>query len=314
MRMEKVYIPIVSGNNYILIMPLLVIPERLSSDLATLSRLPSPDYVSEFCRQALEALGVGAKKASLKQAATLLSLELDLVSGSIMALSLLFVEAAKVCPSSSPCLPPPVHSSPPPPPPSHPQRNLSASDLSMSMGDVAMPEDSKHLVSDFYGQHCGELREGLGHVPSSASDAGGSSSPSSSSSAPSAAPLSALGLAVSREELRGGAGAVLPASGASATLPEYRSLDWRLEVEVSRRSLHDAMAPSFTLQLGVAGLGPAAAPAGSSSGAEGAPLASSGPHALMFTADYQALKRAAASLASAGLERSRAHVKRVYKI
>lgn len=77
-------------------MPLLVINERVSSDLAALSRLPSKEYVSEFCRQALEALGAGAKRAALKQAAQLLSLDLDTVSGAVMALSLLFVEAAKV--------------------------------------------------------------------------------------------------------------------------------------------------------------------------------------------------------------------------
>jgi hypothetical protein len=77
-------------------MPLLVINERVGSDLAALARLPSKEYVGEFCRQALESLGSGAKKANLRQAAQLLSLELDVVSGAIMALSLLFVEAAKV--------------------------------------------------------------------------------------------------------------------------------------------------------------------------------------------------------------------------
>ncbi len=77
-------------------MPLLVLNERVSADLAALARLPSREYVAEFCRQALEALGVGAKRASLKQAATLLSLDLEIVSGAIMALSLLLLEAVKV--------------------------------------------------------------------------------------------------------------------------------------------------------------------------------------------------------------------------
>ena len=77
-------------------MPLLVINERLSGDLALLAKLPSRDYVASFCAQSLEALGVGTKKAALKAAAAALGVELEALSGAIMALSLLFVEAAKV--------------------------------------------------------------------------------------------------------------------------------------------------------------------------------------------------------------------------
>ncbi len=77
-------------------MPLITLGERLTQDLGMLSKLPSREYVSEFCKQALEALGVGSKKATLKNAADALSMDLDTVSGAIMALSFLFIEAAKV--------------------------------------------------------------------------------------------------------------------------------------------------------------------------------------------------------------------------
>jgi hypothetical protein len=208
----------------------------------------------------------------------------------------------------------------------------------MSMGDLAIPEDSKREVSEFYGAHAGELREGLGIAGaagggsgSGAGEEGEGAAAGSQASATATAggpALAALGVALARQELQGGAGALLPASGASATLPEYRSLEWRLEVEVSRRAAHCTMAPNFLLQLGVAGLGPEAEEAasgaagggsGSGSGSGGSSgsgegLAASGPHAFLFSADYQALKRASASLATAGLERSKAHVKRVYKI
>ena len=204
----------------------------------------------------------------------------------------------------------------------------------MSMGDIAVPEDSKREVSDFYGAHLGELREGLGCAPSGAvgADAEGSSGAEAGAAAAAAAvsagapALTAVGVALAREELRGGAGALLPASGASATLPEYRGLEWRLQVEVSRRAAHGTLAPGFLLQLGVAGLGPeaeggaaggggsSAGSGGSSAGSSQEALAAAGPHALSFSADFQTLKRAAASLATAGLERSKSHVKRVYKI
>jgi len=77
-------------------MPLLTLNERLSQDLLLLSKLPSREYVSEFCKQALESLGVGSRKSTLKNAADALSLDLDTVSGAIMALSFLFIESAKV--------------------------------------------------------------------------------------------------------------------------------------------------------------------------------------------------------------------------
>jgi hypothetical protein len=303
-------------------MPLLVINERLSGDLVLLSKLPGKEYVAEFCRQALEALGAGQKKAALKQAGAQLGLDLETVSSSIMALSLLFVEAVKVRraglnskkneelkaltkPHTFSQLLQNYYAS------SMVQRNLSAVDLSLSMSDVAIPEDSKREVSDFYGVHFGELKEGLGYGGGTAGAGaeGGEGGAAAAGGGGAPGGLSALGLALARQELRGGAGALLPASGASATVPEYRGLDWRLEVEVSRRHLHETLEPSFTMQLGVAGMGPEAAGTPSSSS-----LAASGPHALIFTSDFQSLKAAAASLATAGLERSKAHVKRAFKI
>jgi hypothetical protein len=317
-------------------MPLLVINERLSGDLALLAKLPSREYVASFCAQSLEALGVGAKKAALKSAAAALGVELEALSGSIMALSLLFVEAAKVRCAALRARARVLarrRLTPPAPPPRPAQRNLSAMDLSLSMGDVALPEDSKREVADFYGAHLGELREGLGlGGGGGAGGGGGGAEEGAGAAAAAAAPgaLAALGLAVAREELLGGAGALLPASGASAVLPEYRGLEWRLEVEVARRALHEALAPNFVLQLAVAGVGPegagaAARGAGDGSGGSGAgagsgagtdaaaQLAAAGPRTVVFDADFQALKRAAASLSTAGLERSMAHVKRVYK-
>ena len=122
--------------------------------------------------------------------------------------------------------------------------------------------------------------------------------------------LSSLSSVVGKEERRGGAGALLPASGASATLPEYRGLEWRLEVEVARRNLHEALQPRFIMQLGVSGLGLAG---GGGDLKNGDSLTVAGPHTCMFQADYTVLKRAAANLSTAAMEKSSSHVKRVYK-
>ena len=77
-------------------MPLLPLPERASQDLLFLATLPSAAHVVEFCRQALDALATGSKKATLRHAATALGVELNAVAGAVMALALVFVEAAKV--------------------------------------------------------------------------------------------------------------------------------------------------------------------------------------------------------------------------
>lgn len=80
-------------------MPFILIPERAAADLVFLSSLPSGEHVSEFCRVALEALACGMKKSTFKHAASALGVELEVVTGAIMALSLIFIEAAKVRPS-----------------------------------------------------------------------------------------------------------------------------------------------------------------------------------------------------------------------
>jgi hypothetical protein len=74
----------------------LALNERASGDLAFLSTLPSRAHVAEFCRQAVGALGSGLQKAVVRQAAAALSADSDAVSGCIMALSLVFLESAKV--------------------------------------------------------------------------------------------------------------------------------------------------------------------------------------------------------------------------
>ena len=137
--------------------------------------------------------------------------------------------------------------------------------------------------------------------------------------------LGSLSLATSQSA--SGAGALLPASGASASLPQFRELDWRLEVQVARRHLHDAMEPQFQLRLGVFGLGPegagdAAAAAAAGSGAAAAPplplplqqqLAAPGPHSFSFTSDYATLKRASVACEEAAAELRTAHAKRVQR-
>ena len=80
---------------------------------------------------------------------------------------------------------------------------------------------------------------------------------------------------------------------------------------MAKRSLLEALHPHFEVQLGVSGLG--LERGGGSSSSDKASLTSAGPHVCSFQADYDVLKRAAATLQSAELERSTAHVKRVYK-
>ncbi len=77
---------------------LLSINERTTQDLLFLAGLPTVAHVVEFCRAALDALVSGAKRATFKHAASALGADVEAVSGSIMAIAHLFVEAAKVGP------------------------------------------------------------------------------------------------------------------------------------------------------------------------------------------------------------------------
>lgn len=98
-------------------MRLLAINERVAADVQFLSTLPSRAHVNEFCKQAVEALGSGMQKSVVKQAAAALSVDSDAVSSCIMALSLIFLESAKVraglcahaCAPPHPLSPLPLH-------------------------------------------------------------------------------------------------------------------------------------------------------------------------------------------------------------
>ena len=77
-------------------MPYLSLPEQASTDLIFLASLPSSEHVVEFCRVALESLSSGMKKSTFKHAASALGVDVDIVTSAIMALALIFVEAARV--------------------------------------------------------------------------------------------------------------------------------------------------------------------------------------------------------------------------
>jgi hypothetical protein len=166
-----------------------------------------------------------------------------------------------------------------------------------SLGDVMISEDSKREVGGVYEAHCGAIRESLGLPRGSVGAAeSGAAAATGAAGLPSLAPTEGGGGGA-------GAGALLPASGATASLPEFRGLDWRLHVTVASRCAHEALQPDFALRLGLAGLGPA----GSAS------ECAAGPHAVDFTSDYATLKRAVAALGSAAAGRSTSHAKRVFK-
>jgi hypothetical protein len=123
------------------------------------------------------------------------------------------------------------------------------------------------------------------------------------------APVAALSFATDAAPL-----AFLPVSGASADVPQLRGLDWRLDVDVARRHVHEVLEPTFLLQLNVYGLGPAA-PAATSSGAAVEPrvLATLGSHAITFSSDFATLKKAAMALDEAVAELRTPHAKRVVR-
>lgn len=179
------------------------------------------------------------------------------------------------------------------------QLGLTLTEFTQSLGDVAVPEDSKREVGGVYESHCGAIREGLGLPRVAATSTEGAEGGGAGAAPPaclaSLSPAAGIG--------GGGAGALLPASGATATLPEFRGLDWRLHVTVASRGAHEALAPNFLLRLGMAGLGPEG----------GAAECALGPHALDFTSDYATLKRAAAALGAAAAGRGTSHAKRVFK-
>ncbi len=192
---------------------------------------------------------------------------------------------------------------------------------------MAIPEESKRAVAEFFGASAPALRAGLqlsaevppAAPPAAAAGAGGAAAP---------APPSFASLSVAR-----GAAAALPllaGSGASATLPQLRGLEWRLDVDVARRHAHDLLAPSFLLRASVYGLGPEGGPRGAARGASagGEPpapalplgaavdapaLAALGPHAVTFSADFATLKRAAMAVDEAAAELRTAHAKRVIR-
>jgi len=202
-----------------------------------------------------------------------------------------------------------------PRPPPLPQLDLSVNDVAASLGDVAIPEESKRTVAEFFGASAPALRAGL-------QLGGGGEAAAAVAAAVAAPPLDALSVA------RGAAAALplLAGSGASATLPQLRGLEWRLDVDVARRHAHDLLAPSFLLRVSVYGLGPeggarGAARAGGGAGdapalplgaaVDAAALAALGPHAVTFSADFATLKRAAMAMDEAAAELRTAHAKRV---
>ena len=103
---------------------------------------------------------------------------------------------------------------------------------------------------------------------------------------------------------------VLPSSGASATLPQLRGLDWRLDIDVARRHVHDLLLPSFFLRLSAYGLGPEEHEHDTHTKTH-PNLAALGSHAISFTSDFATLKRAAMSIDEAAAELKTPHAKRV---
>lgn len=142
---------------------LLTLSERVTADLNLLGAIPDAAYVGQFCQVALEFLQTGAKKGMFTRAATALGVEPEVVAACIAALCHVLLESARA--------------------------NLSANELSSSLGDVAMTEAGKKTIAEFYTANQKALRD----------------------------------------KLQSGHGAGI---GSSPSVPEYRNLDWRLEIEV----------------------------------------------------------------------------------
>lgn len=147
--------------------------------------------------------------------------------------------------------------------------NLSQNEFIGSINDVSWPEENKRAVSSFYEENKSILRDRVNASGSAVNKAGGT-------------------------------------SGASQSFPEYRSLDWRFEVNVASRQNHDSYQPLYTLRLDTAT--PAAAGA-SGIDTEGA----GGAMSTIFTADYTTLKSVSDALDEAVSEMKTAHSKRVMR-
>lgn len=163
-----------------------------------------------------------------------------------------------------------------------------------------MSEDSKKFITEFYNTNLRVFRDRIG---------GGSST------------SGAVG---------GGAGIGIP-----STIPEYRNLDWRLEIQVASRYSHDRMQPSYTLRLDTAttpidsSSSTASSSSSSSTTTTTSPTAANtipiltdtsnlpnsniGSSSFIFSSDYQTLKRATESIEEALSELKTAHSRRVLR-
>ena len=217
-------------------MVFLSLRDAIAQDLQLLTRL-SPQLVTDFCALALQFLAQGARKGAFKKAAAALAVDEEAVAGAAMAMLEVLLEAARY--------------------------NLSMAEFVGSLGDVAMPEESRRAIAQVFADNKTQLRERV----AAAGPGGGAVS---------------AGLGV----------------GGSPTVPAYRALDWRFEVAVASRHLHDQMRPSFTLRLDTAAPAVAGATGGSA-------------NSLDFTADFAALRRASDAIDEAVAEAKSAHSRRV---
>jgi hypothetical protein len=178
---------------------------------------------------------------------------------------------------------------------------LSHPDFFGSLADVSMPEETRRVIAAFYEANRAVLRERVaGAGAGGAGGAGGGAAGSASASA---------------------------GAGALPTLPEYRGLDWRLEVLVAGRHLHDRMQPAYALRLDTAapavgsgaGAGAGAGAGGTSAGAASAgtgcasAAAAGGPRSLAFSSDFAALRQASEAIDEAVAEAKSAHMRRVLR-
>jgi hypothetical protein len=147
--------------------------------------------------------------------------------------------------------------------------NLSQAEFIGSIGDVSMPEENRRAVSTFYEENKSILKDRIASSGNALSKAGGT-------------------------------------SGASQSFPEYRSLDWRFEINVASRQNHDSYQPLYTLRLDTA---TPAATGASGADAEGA----GGALSTIFTSDYTTLKSVSEALDEAVAEMKTAHSKRVMR-
>ncbi len=219
-----------------------------------------------------------------KSAAASLNVDPDTVAAAVLAMTDVMLEAARVRAWARGERRKPSHIPHPPLTPPLPlQHNLSQQEFTGSLGDVTMPEECKRNISEFYSSNLRPLRDRLG-----------------ASAGPGA-----------------GAGAGV---GAPPSLPEYRGLDWRLEVKVASRHAHDRMQPAYTLRLDTAAPGLPGAKGGDDGAAGGgsgrstaSASASGGPASVVFTADFETLQRALDAVDEAAAEMKTGHSKRVLR-